>query len=376
MIKPDPVCRSAYIALFFILISGGAQAEQDFYGIQMKDEAWARALVLNQGSPNTADLFEGPVVNHAIHAEASLKEVADRRIHFLLTVFNDSSAQVPIDYHLRDFQVYTREGKKYSLIDTEEDLPAFIDPRSKMSFAPSFGNLSLSNSDVEMIVCSFNLGKTRVILFPWSKKDRVSKLVSPSAPPAPVSQEKKRVSRGEPKKERPEPRQGPRVKTPKRDFWDWLALGNKDRVTPEELRRAPVMPTAVDAPVPAVAGGRAPGGDLSPETQKKLDQAIQGFVYAPAGTVSASSSVASETDPQTARSEARVIDFNRPYNFVTLNLGEQDGLKNGTTLSIVRDGKLVARAQVKQVRAAVSAATLLPGTARSEVRAGDVVSFA
>jgi len=372
--------RALWLSALFILFSASAWAEQDFYGIQMRDEEWAKALVLNSGNPDPNDLLAGPVLNHLIHAEASLKEIADRHLSFRMTVFNDTNQIVPVDYHLRDFLVYTREGKKYSLIDIEEDLPSFIDPRSKASFAPSFGNLTLSNSDVQMIVCSFDLGKTKVILFPWSMKDKVSKLVSPEPPPPPVKPEKKRTQRKdaphkEPQKMEAVPEKGPRVKTPKRNFWDWVGLGNKDRVTPEELKRAPVMPTAVEAPVPAAAAGRAPGGELSLETQKKLDRAIESFKYAPAGNVATHS--ASVTAASAApRSEAQVIEFNRSYNFVTLNLGEQDGLQNGTTLSIVRGGKLVAKAKVKQVRPAVSAATLLPGTVRSEVRAGDAVSFA
>ena len=343
--------RVLWLSALFILISASAWAEQDFYGIQIKSEEWAKALVLNSGNPDPNDLLDGPVLSHAVHAEASLKEVAERHINFRLTVFNDSEQPIAVEYHLRDFLVYTRDGKKYSLIDTEEDLPTMIDPRSKASFAPSFGNLSLNNSDVQMIVCSFDLGRTKVILFPWSMKDKVSKLVSPEPPPAPVKEEKRSA-----------PEKGPRVKTPKRNFWDWFSPGNKNRVTPEELKRAPVMPTAVEAPVS--------------DTQKKLDQAIEGFKYAPAGNVATKSAPPAALPGVAIRSEARVLEFNRPYNFVTLNLGERDGLQNGMTLSIIREGKLVAKAKVKQVRPAVSAAALLPGTIRSEVRAGDAVSFA
>ncbi len=360
--------RSVYIAMFFVLVTGAAHAEQDFYGIQMKNEEWARALVLKRGNPDTADLLQGPILNHAIRAEASLKEVAERHIDFRVTVFNNTESPMAVDYNFRDFLVYTRDGKKYSLVDTEENIPSFIEPRSKVSFAPSFGNLALGNGDVEMLVCSFDLGATKIILFPWSKKETVSKLVSPPPPPAPVKQvnvkiEKKVEKKKPAKKEKPPapalvpsppaPEQGPRKKTPKRNFWDWLALDNGKRKTPEDLKRAPVMPTAVERSAPTVP------------IDSKLDGAIKNFVYTPAEGVPATS----------PRSEARVIDFNRSYNFVTLNLGEQDGLKNGATLSIVRSGKLIAKAQVKQVRAAVSAATLLPGTVRSEVRAGDAVVF-
>ena len=339
------------LSLLFILISAAAWAEQDFYGIQMKSEDWARALVLKEGSPNLAQLAEGPILNHAIHAEASLKEVDGRHINFRVTVFNDTELPVAVEYNFRDFLVYTRDGKKYSLVDTEEELPSFVEPRSKMSFAPSFGNLPLRNSEVEMVVCSFDFGSTKIILFPWSKKEVVSKLVSPPPPPAPVKLEK--VKAPPP----PAPEEGPRKKTPKRNFWDWLALDNGKNKTPDDLRRAPVMPTAVEH-----SSKNTPAIPAAPAS--KLDQAIQNFVYTPAG------------GGAPARNEARVLEFNKSYNFITLNLGEQDGLKNGTTLSIIRNGKLVAKAKVKQVRPAVSAATIFPKSVRSEVRVGDTVAFA
>ncbi len=365
--------KSVCAALFLLLVSGTAWAEQDFYGIQFADEDWARALVFNAAYPE-APPAEGPVLSHALHAEASLKEVEDRHIAFHLTVFNDSSLQIPTDVRYRDFFVYTRDGKKYPLIDTEEDLPPFIDPNSKVSFEPSFGNLQVRNNEVEMIVCSFDVGRTKLVLFPWSKKETVSKLVSPKLPAVPMKSGKGALR--ESAKKGPAPEQGPKKKTPKRNFWDW---DSKKTKTPD-LKRAPVMPTAVEKGRAAAAPAPSAPSSASPDTRQKLDQAIQNFVYTPSTGGAAPPKTASYSAPATAgaapvRSEAHVLDVNKSYNFVTLNLGEQDGLRENMTVSIVREGKLVAKARVKQVRASVSAATVIPESVRSDVRTGDAVAF-
>jgi hypothetical protein len=76
------------------------------------------------------------------------------------------------------------------------------------------------------------------------------------------------------------------------------------------------------------------------------------------------------------RSEAYVIGYNKAYNFITLNMGSKDGLKKNVTVAVVRDGKLVAKARIKQLRESVAAATVLPGTLRSDIQAGDQITIA
>ena len=371
--------KLSWLLLLFLFVSARAFAEQDFYGIQFANEKWARALILKQGEPDMEELASGPILNHSIRAEASLKETEDNHIAFNVTVFNDMDSSISVDYRFRDFYILTKDGRKYSLVDTEEDLPSTLDGRSKMSFAPSFGNLTIRNNDVEMVVCSFDLGRIKVVLLPWSKKEAVAKVVSPEPPPMAVVEEpaatpKKGVKKVSPPKKKSVPESGPRVKTPKRNFWDWLAL---DKDAPKDLRKAPVMPTAVEkrsaSPVPA------PAPELKPE--EKLNQAIQNFKYVPsdnsAGSAPASYSapVSAPANASAVREEAHVIGFNKLYNFVTLNLGKQDGLQKNAMLSIVRDGKVLAKARVKQIRDGVAAASVLPDSVRGEIKAGDGVAF-
>lgn len=351
----DRVRSSCAILFAGLLLTSAAYAEQDFYGIQMKNEDWARNLMLGKGpQADPDDLLSGPILSHAVHGEAFLKPVGNGRLDFGVTVFNGSDLPIPADYDLRDFFFYTKDGKKYPLLDTDEDSALSIEPHSKAVFAPSLGNLRVKNSDVEMIQCSFDLGDTRLFLFPWSQKDRVSKLVSPPAPSAPAKPAKKKAD------------PGPKKKTPKRNFWDWIAPHQRSR---QLKKKEPVKPTAVEKS--AASPARVPQPVPS---QEKLDSAIKNFVYVPAG--GAASAVAPSSAPAPARDEARVLDFNKDYNFITLNLGKNDGLQDNMLVSIVREGKLVAKAKVKQARAAVAAAAVLPDTVRGEIRAGDKIAFA
>ena len=364
----------ALLSALFLLTAASASAEQDFYGIQMKNERWAKNLVWNAApAANQADLLEGPVLSHDITAEASLKEIADERIDFRVTVFNGSFVPISTDYHFRDFFITARDGRKYPLIDsqTRSELD-IIEPKASVTFNPSLGNLRLKNKDVMLIECSFDLGKTKVFLFPWSQKDVVSKLLSPPPPEISETGTRGRGTSQESSKAK--------WKTPKRNFWERLS-GHKTHkaarkgVSPESSgpppasKRASMNPQAAPQ-APAPSGARTPN---------RLEDAIKNFVYVPANTtgqvartLTGSAANAPGAGP---RAEAHVIGFNKTYSFVTLNVGSRDGLRDNMVLSILQNGRTVAKARVKELREAVSAAALIPETVKAEIRPGDQVSL-
>ena len=334
-----------------LLLPTACRAEQDFYGIQMKNELWAQNLVLGTGpTADSQDLTEGPVLNHAIHAEASLRAAGDERLDFRVNVVNDSASEISSDYRYRDFFIYTKDGRKYSLIDENEDSRLnTVGPKSSRIFSPSLGNLKIYSEDVRMVSCSFDLGKTQIFLFPWSRKEEINRLTSPAPPPEPV---------------KPSPPVRHKAK-PSQDS-------------------APLVKPAPVNTIPSVAS--VP--QTQPSSRARLDQAIKNFVYKPASerVPEPQESAASprqtavppahvESPSEDAHSEAHVINVDKKYNFVTLNMGSKDGLKQNMAFNILRDGKTVAQAKVKQLRDRVAAAILLPGTVRSEVRPGDKIAL-
>lgn len=70
-----------------------------------------------------------------------------------------------------------------------------------------------------------------------------------------------------------------------------------------------------------------------------------------------------------------ILIVNREFDFVVVNLGENDGVKEGMVLDIYRDNNLLSQAKVETVRTSISAATLIDKGAVSKIRAGDKAFF-
>ncbi len=376
--------RSLALSVLLILSAANAIAEQDFYGIQIMNERWAKSLVWKSGPPaDQEDLKDGPILNHDVTGEASLKETVDGGIDFRITIFNGTKAAIRTDFDLRDFYVTTQRGQNYPLIDNQ-DLPELetIEPKSSVTFGPSFGNLKIRNKDVVMIECSFDLGKTKVFLFPWSEKTTVTKLVSPVPSEEPVKNLVKEKSAAEEKplarkKSSPAPAKEsldpPRAKwkTPRRNFWEWLSGKNRSKASRKGISPEPPTPSAVVEQAEEKKVEEPPSGE-------RLEEAAKKFVYVPAKTASKIGDAPQDSiaeDQSIPRAEARVVSFNKEYHFVTLNAGSRDGLRGDMVLDILRDGRMIAKARVKQIREAVSAATVLPEFFRADIKSGDQVSL-
>ena len=68
----------------------------------------------------------------------------------------------------------------------------------------------------------------------------------------------------------------------------------------------------------------------------------------------------------------RIVSIHTDWNFVVIDLG-WDAVRIGDTVSIVRNGQLLAKARVDRVQEGVSAATLLPDWETAEVHVNDLV---
>jgi hypothetical protein len=80
------------------------------------------------------------------------------------------------------------------------------------------------------------------------------------------------------------------------------------------------------------------------------------------------------TQPGAAEDEARghVLSVNPQWKFVVFDLG-WDAVRIGEVVSIYRNEELLGKARVERVQEKVSAATLLPDWAKTEVRVNDIV---
>ena len=68
-----------------------------------------------------------------------------------------------------------------------------------------------------------------------------------------------------------------------------------------------------------------------------------------------------------------MVGFDKEYGFITLNIGKRDGLRKNTLVAVMREGRLVAKAKVRQLRDAFSAATVI--SSRGEIRPGDKIAL-
>ncbi len=397
--------KSLSLFLLMALTSVTAYADAEFYGIQMRDEHVAKSLVLAEEQLTAEEIGRGALFNKSVYATASLKEDTDQRVNFSVNIFNNSDKVISADYQYRDYYLVTKEGRKYPLYDPEAqfDLDEIL-PKTNVTFQPSLGNLVISKKNIKMIVCSFDLGRTSLVLFPSSKKEVIEKLVPPAVP-APIVPDAKEHKRGLPRLFAPHPKPAK------------VQAKSIDQVKPKN-GAAPI-----NKPIPAQQGDRTllngetqqefawpkdnptvnTQSAVEPPTDNRVAAAIKNFVYVPATGVenvvsavlpqsaplskpaatSASKSKAVPKKPEAhvaekrvPRSEAQVLQYNPDYKFITCNVGVKDGLKKNMLIYILRDGKTIAHARIKQIREAVSAASVIPDSVISEVRAGDKISLA
>ncbi len=72
-------------------------------------------------------------------------------------------------------------------------------------------------------------------------------------------------------------------------------------------------------------------------------------------------------------SQGKVLMVNTDYNFVVLNVGEDDGVRVGDMMAVYHGNKIAARVRVERSRNHTAAASLLPGWPITEVHEQDVV---
>lgn len=70
--------------------------------------------------------------------------------------------------------------------------------------------------------------------------------------------------------------------------------------------------------------------------------------------------------------EGKILLINKEFNFIIINLG-MDDVKKGDRVSIIREGKLIAEAQVERVEEKICAATVLPEYEQVEIKESDIV---
>ncbi len=410
----NPLIKKLICCAFVILLTGARlasaqEAATHFYGVKMKSESYARMLSEQElkGLPDSLEAHPGMDKN--IFAQAQLvHSLGERRLE--IQVYNHTDRPLSTRYALADYSVITQDGQRHELKDPAvvwHPATESIPPQRSATFVPRFGNSRVRNEDIRLVVCSFNLDETKIVLFPVQRQVRVPAQLQ-AAPPAaeePMkaapaaakkhsesrfpwlnllgrNKEKTDIQKSEPPEEAPAPAEkqtvAPAAAQEPAPTKPWLDFRSKDKpqeepATPEkkgrpwfdfrkkgeEVKAAAPKKETLAAPSKEVT---TPGKPHKPwiNFNKKSDDDKAPVVLGNVKLVMKSYG-----------SAAQVLEVNRIYGFVVLNAGSKEGLKKDDVILLLRNGKLISRAVVQQLKEDVAAAYIVPQYSKDAPQVGD-----
>ena len=313
----------SFAAFFF---SSLACADVDFYGVKMPSESYAKTLTV-QGANNlytvTNDV-EG--VDKDVYAYGTLKNSMDGVV-LSLRVFNNSDRPILADYDFIEYTVVTKDGKRYTL---EPPVMAWysgsIKPKNSETFEPSLGSLKIKKEDIAEVICSFDMGSTKIVLVPVTKTEpKVVVVKTPVAKPIAVK---------------------PVVTKPVAISKPVVAAAPKLTQPPLVSKLAFTKPTP--KPVPATKSVAQP---MSKPVLK----------------------VAQPSVPDLPNLDVRVAEVHEADGFFILNGGTREGFKTGMIVNVYRTGSFVGKAVIRKSKDHVSAAMIIPELTNGPVTVGDFV---
>lgn len=177
-------------------VSARAAASPDFYGIKMNSENHARDL-----KPDDLSLF--PVrrgFDKNVYAYAHIDTNFNRTRTISFDIFNNTDNDLFVEKSFREYYVVLRNGERYRLNEPGMQILGLggggdkIDARGSATLKADFGDLNVTKEQIEMVVCSFDMGKVKIVLLP----------IAVDAPPPISAQEAARRS-GQKQEKEPAP---------------------------------------------------------------------------------------------------------------------------------------------------------------------------
>ena len=111
--------------------------------------------------------------------------------------------------------------------------------------------------------------------------------------------------------------------------------------------------------------------ELSNRPTVELDKVVVGSDGSSAGAAAGGATALPVSTSASAKPDAHVVVINREYDFVVMNLGKNHGVSIGQEFQIVRGEKVLGKVKVEKVYDELSAAALLPGAQKEDIRDGD-----
>lgn len=401
-----------FFFFLFTLGTSAAYGAADFYGIKMKSEDFAQNIQLKENNLVPDFSVSKPGTDKRVYAYAYTSGTVGGGRGVSIQVYNHSEGPFATDRLFREMTLVTWSGTRYDRSEAEMMLNRnSLGPGEDATFNFTFPGIRVPKEEIRMIVCSFDLGGTMIILFPL----RVE--TPPAVPAAKLGKisdlfqgketKKKTTKADEPKpvKKPAENAQAPKeaaadgccvtpIKTVQSIFRGLGGLWRNDKEDPAVEEEAPPSETSEeDVPDTAVP----PSYPLV-----KASQVIDGTKYA---FLPAFKRQVEEAEKETRevihrdrpwslrnpdkefvrkeklgafsplpRDEAKVVHVDLKYGFVVVNAGYEDGLDKNKILEVLRNGRKVGKVMVTKPRDKISGAIILPEwRTRDEIQTGDLV---
>ncbi len=174
--------RILYSLITFFILSGSvAYAYSDFYGIKMKDPNCASDFVLEGGGGEVPKYsLNRDTMDDRISATGQLEYFfsAIKSIH--IKVMNRSDKPIRTDLTFASIKLIATDDQEYEMVQPDiVEYPAvdMINPKDEATFVIPMVRLQIKKEEIKMIICSFDVGETKIILLP-----RPSELAKPATP--------------------------------------------------------------------------------------------------------------------------------------------------------------------------------------------------
>jgi hypothetical protein len=411
-------------ALAAVLVPA-AHAAPDFYGVKMKSEDFAQDVFLIDNVKIPDFTNERPGTDKRIYAYGYMSGFLSGGRGISVRLYNHSDRPIATDELFREMTVVTYSGARYDRAHTEMMWKkGTLKPGEEATFNYKFPGVRLDKDEIRLVVCSFDMGETMIVLFPLRpsnppEKKRVEEKLKQDAKEAkepPVARSEKKFIKKMVKKKVMRKKEGAEdpaavkecctpVKTVQnffRGIGDRMGGKTPPAPKPQEMEEVEIE---VEEMVEVDAGPAAekPNDKRVPPDYPlvKQEQIIEGVRYQFRPDFRQNVQEAQKdleikvygdrpwtlNDPDKLftreekravtdlpRREAKVLIVNKDYGFVVVDAGFENGFGKNVVLNVIRDGRRIGKVMITKPRDKMAGALILPEwRTREEIRVGDIV---
>lgn len=347
------VFRGLLATVLFAAQAPAAIAAADFFGVKMKSEDFAQDVYLLE-DVKVPEFTSRPGTDKRVYAYGYMSTVLGGGRGIALEVFNHSEEPLATQKLFRELSIVTWDGRRYDRSEPEmmwaRDV---LKSGESATFNFTFPGIRVEKEEVRMVVCSFDLGETLIVLLPLQARE------------APKSAAKK----------------------PGKLFglFEWWGQAEVPATEPE--KKAAVPDKQVPPDYPLVKPEQVLEGvhyHFTPGFRKEVREAqkvTEGIVYKNRPW-SLDNPDQLFTHPEEVRypsegfprRQASVLVVSQDYGFVVVDAGYENGFGKSLILDVLRNGRRIGKVLVTKPRDKIAGAVILPEwRTQEEIRVGDIV---